>query len=49
MSYSQFFFGKTDHIHGQKFYTRSGAFARSLSSRNLQDYALETPEQAGHE
>ena len=49
ISYFQFFFGKTDHVHGQKFYTHSGAFARPLSSRDLGDYVLETPEEEGCE
>ena len=49
MSYSQFFFGNTDHVHGQKFHTRSGAFTRPLLSRDLQDYILETPKNEGYE
>ena len=47
--YSQFFFGDTDHVNDQKFYTRSGAFARPLPSKHLSDYVLETPEEVGHD
>ena len=45
--YSQFFFGDTDHVNGQKFHTRYGAFARPLPSKHLSDYILETPEEVG--
>ena len=48
MSYSQFTFGKTDHIHSLKFHTSSGNFIKPLPSKDLQDYVINTPELEGY-
>ena len=47
--YSRFFFGNADHVNGQKFHVRSGVFAKPLPSQDLDDYYIETPEEAGRD